>query len=134
MGLLREEGQWYLDTDASDVRTWAVFYVSKSLEGSKQRYCSARKELLAVVRALKHFRCYLYGQKINVRTNNSAVSCLHRSKDPVGQPAQWIEVIDTYDIPFQHQPGQKNTEMRMGSRACHSANVEENARRCRPHL
>ena len=74
----------------------------------EQRYCTARKELLAVVRALKHFKCYLYGQKITVRTDNSAVSWLHRSKDPVGQPARWIEVIDTYDITFQHRPGRKH--------------------------
>ena len=72
------------------------------------RYCKARKELLAVVRALKHFKCYLYGQKITVRTDNSAVSWLHRSKDPVGQPARWIKVIDTYDITFQHRPGRKH--------------------------
>ena len=116
----REEGLWYLDTDASDVGTGAVLsqiedeeehviaYVSKSLEGSEQRYCTARKELLAVVRALKHFKCYLYGQKITVRTNNSAVSWLYRSKDPVGQPARWIEVIDTYDITFQHRQGRKH--------------------------
>ena len=112
LGFPREDGLWYLDTDASDVGTGAVLsqvqdeeerviaYVSKSLEGSEQRYCTARKELLAVVRALKHFKCYLYGQKITVRTDNSAVSWLHRSKDPVGQPARWIEVIDTYDITF----------------------------------
>ena len=85
-----------------------IAYVSKSLEGSEQRYCTARKELLAVVRALKHFKCYLYGQKITVRTDNSAVSWLHRSKDPVGQPARWIEVIDTYGITFQHRPGRKH--------------------------
>ena len=117
LGFPREDGLWYLDTDASDIGTGAVLsqvqdeeerviaYVSKSLEGSEQRYCTARKELLAVVRALKHFKCYLYGQKITVRTDNSAVSWLHRSKDPVGQPARWIEVIDTYDITFQHRPG-----------------------------
>ena len=40
--------------------------------------------------------------------DNSAVSWLHRSKDPVGQPARWIEVIDTYDITFQHRPGRKH--------------------------
>ena len=120
LGFPREDGLWYLDTDASDVGTGAVLsqvqdeeerviaYVSKSLEGSEQRYCTARKELLAVVRALKHFKCYLYGQKITVRTDNSAVSWLHRSKDPVGQPARWIEVIDTYDITFQHRPGRKH--------------------------
>ena len=120
LGFPREDGLCYLDTDASDVGTGAVLsqvqdeeerviaYVSKSLEGSEQRYCMARKELLAVVRALKHFKCYLYGQKITVRTDNSAVSWLHRSKDPVGQPARWIEVIDTYDITFQHRPGRKH--------------------------
>ena len=120
LGFPREDGLWYLDTDASDVGTGAVLsqvqdeeerviaYVSTSLEGSEQRYCTARKELLAVVRALKHFKCYLYGQKITVRTDNSAVSWLHRSKDPVGQPARWIEVIDTYDITFQHRPGRKH--------------------------
>ena len=56
-----------------------------------------------MVRALKHFKCYLYGQKITVRTDNSAMSWLHRSKDLVGQPARWIEVIDTYDITFQYR-------------------------------
>ena len=120
LGFPREEGLWYLDTDASDVGTRAVLsqmqngeerviaYVSKSLEGSEQRYCTARKELLAVVQALKYFKCYLYVQKITVRTDNSAVSWLHRRKDPVGQPARWIEVIDTYDITFQHRPGRKH--------------------------
>ena len=118
LGFSREDGPWYLDTDASNVGTGAVLsqvqdeeerviaYVSKSLEGSEQRYCTARKELLAVVRALKHFKCYLHGQKITVRKDNSAVSWL--SKDPVGQPARWIEVIDTYDITFQHRPGRKH--------------------------
>ena len=108
LGFPREEGLWYLDTDASNVGTGAVLsqiqdgeerviaYISKSLEGREQRYCTARKELLAVVRALKHFKCYLYRQKITVRTDNRAVSWLHRSKDPVGQPARWIEVIDTF--------------------------------------
>ena len=117
LGFPREDGLWYLDTEASDVGTGEVLsqvqdeeerviaYVSKSLEGSEQRYCTARKELLAVVRALKHFKCYLYGQKITVRTDNSAMSWLHRSKDPVGQPARWI---DTYDITFQHRPGRKH--------------------------
>ena len=120
LGFPHEEGLWYLNTYASDVGTGAVLsqiqdgedrviaYVSKSIEGSEQRYCTARKELLAVVRAFKHFKCYLYGQKITVRTDYSALSWLHRSKDLVGQPARWTEVIVTYDITFQHRPGRKH--------------------------
>ena len=95
-------------SQVQDEEERVIAYVSKSLEGSEQRYCTARKELLAVVRALKHFKCYLHGQKITVRKDNNAVSWLHRSKDPVGQPARWIEVIDTYDITFQHRPGRKH--------------------------
>ena len=55
LGIPREDGLWYLDTDASDVGTGAVLsqvqdeeerviaYVSKLLEGSEQRYCTASK-------------------------------------------------------------------------------------------
>ena len=55
LGFSREEGLWYLNTDASNVGTGAVLsqiqdgekrviaYVSKLLEGSEQRYCKARK-------------------------------------------------------------------------------------------
>ena len=68
LGFPRDEGLWYLDNDASDVGTGAVLSqiqgreelviacVSKFVEGSEQRYCTAHKELLAVVRALKHFK------------------------------------------------------------------------------
>ena len=111
-----------------DSEEQVVAQVSKSLEGSEQRYCTARKELLAAVRALKHFKCYLNGQKITVRTDNSAVSWLHQSKDPMGQPARWIEVIDMYNITFQHRPG-RNAGMRTRSRACRATNVEGSARR-----
>ena len=86
-------------SQVQDEEERVIAYVSKSLEGSEQRYCTARKELLTVVRALKHFKCYLYGQKITVRTDSSAVRWLHR---------RWIEVIDTYDITFQHRRGRKH--------------------------
>ena len=38
------------------------------------------------------------------------MECCLESKGtyPVGQPARWIEVIDTYDISFQHRPGWKH--------------------------
>ena len=126
LGFPREEGQWYLDTDTSDVGTAAVLsqiqggeervigYLSKSLEGSKQCYCMARKKLLTVVRALKNFKCCLYGQKITVGTDNSDVSWLHRSKDPLGQPDRWIDVFDTYDITV---PGDQSSDEKRRLRA-----------------
>jgi len=70
--------QFILDTDASDVGVGAVLsqvqdeherviaYMSKTMNVHERSYCVTRKELLAVVTALKHFHSYLYGQKILV--------------------------------------------------------------------
>ena len=67
--------EYILDTDASDVGVGAVLsqvqqgqerviaYYSKTLTPAEQNYCVIRRELLAVVKAVKHFRPYLYGQK-----------------------------------------------------------------------
>ena len=61
LGFPREEGQWYLGMDTSEVGTGAVLsqmqnsqepeiaYASKSPEDCERRYCSAGKELLAVI-------------------------------------------------------------------------------------
>ena len=80
--------------------------------GSEQLYYGVRKEFLAVIWVLKHFKCHLYGQKIIVRMNNSTVRWVHQSKDSVGQLAHCIEVIDTYDIIFHHRPGPKERKGR----------------------
>ena len=65
-----------LDTDASDQGIGAVLsqvqsdgqervvaYASRLLSKSERRYCVTRKELLAVIVFLCHFRQYLLGRK-----------------------------------------------------------------------
>jgi len=66
--------EYILDTDASDHNVGAVLsqvqggsevvvaYYSKTLAPAEKNYCTTRKELLAVVRVVKHFRPYLYGR------------------------------------------------------------------------
>ena len=66
--------QYILDTDASAFGLGAVLsqiqngkervigYFSKTMCSEECNYCVTRKELLAVVTAVKHFRPYLYGQ------------------------------------------------------------------------
>jgi transposase InsO family protein len=106
-----------LDTDCSKFASGAVLgqvqngkerviaYMSKTLTPSEIKYCVTRKELLAVVTALKHFHHYLYGQEVLLRTDNAAVSWLRRLKDPCGQMARWLQYIDTYNLKITHRPG-----------------------------
>lgn len=110
-----------LDTVASDRATGAVLsqthadeehviaYMSKAMNKHEQSYCVTRKELLAVVNALKHFNSYLYGQAVLLRTDNSAVSWVRNLKNPMGQMARWLQEIENYDITVTHRPGSKHT-------------------------
>ena len=69
------------------------------------QYCTTRKELLAVVTALKHFHHYLLGQKVKLRTDNSAVSWIRTLKNLTGR---WLQYIETYDISVTRRPGRSH--------------------------
>jgi hypothetical protein len=97
--------QFIVDSDASDKAVGAVLsqvqegtekviaYMSKALNQHEQIYCVTRKELLAVMCALRNFHSYLYGQEVLLRTNNAAVSWMKSLKMPNGQVARWLQEI-----------------------------------------
>jgi len=71
-----------LDTDASnhnvgavlfqvqDGRKVVVAYYSKALSAPEKNYFTTGKELLAVVKAVKHFRPYPYGRTCRLQTDH----------------------------------------------------------------
>lgn len=77
-----------LDTDASDSGLHAVVsqlqddqekvicYYSQSLSKPERQYCVTRKELLAVVKAVKQFHHFLFGRHFIVRSDHSALRWL----------------------------------------------------------
>ena len=85
-----------------------IAYASKALSKSERRYCVTRKELLAVVVFIKHFRHFLYGRKFLIRTDHSSLRWLIRFKDPEGQLARWLEVISLYELEIQHRAGKQH--------------------------
>ena len=118
-----DDGQYILDTDASDVSIGAVLsqiqdsqeqviaYASRTLSGPELNYSATRRELLAVVTYMKHFRMYLLGpREFVVRTDHSALQWLRRMPDPVGQNARWLEAMEEY-LPFtvEHRAGLKHS-------------------------
>lgn len=131
-----------LDTDASDKAVGAVLsqeqdskerviaYMSNTMNKHEQSYCITRKELLAVVTALKKFHCYLYGQEITLRTDNAAVSWMKNLKNPTGQTARWLQVLGTYNLNVVHRPGRVHGNADALSRApCKSCSNQENLNR-----
>jgi len=93
----RDEGEYVLDTDASDFALGAVLhqrqdgqlkvigFASRSLTAPERRYCITRRELLGVVYGLHKFRQHLLGRCIVVRTDHAALTHLMRTPEPIGQ-------------------------------------------------
>ena len=109
-----------LDTDASQMGTGAVLsqvqdgverviaYYSKMYSPEESNYCVTRKELLAIVKALKHFRPQLYGRKFDIRTDHASLVWLLKTPQPTGQLARWLEILSEFDFVLMHRPGRKH--------------------------
>lgn len=111
------ENAFVLDTNASNTGIRAVLsqtrggekviaYLGHSLTKAEGRYCVTRKELQALVTAVRHFHYYMYGQHFKVRSDHGALRWLMNFKNPEGQTARWIEILGIYDLEVEHHQGQ----------------------------
>ena len=103
--------------DASDVAVGAVLsqiidgverpiaFYSRVMNSAQRNYCPTRRELLAVVAALQHFRHYLLGSHIILRTDHHSLKWLKTFKRPEGILARWIETLAEFDYVIEHRPG-----------------------------
>jgi len=114
------DGQFILDTDASDIGLGAVLsqiqdgdekviaYASRTLQKPEKNYETTRKELLAVKFGLQQFRQYLLGRPIIIRVDHAALSWLRRTAEPLPQLARWLTLFEQYDYTVVHRPGTKH--------------------------
>jgi hypothetical protein len=54
--------------------TSIISTASRVLTPAERKYTTCERELLAIVYALQKFRIYIYGYKVNLNTNNQALS------------------------------------------------------------
>lgn len=115
------DAQFILDTDASDTtigaelsqiiegKEFVISYASRVLTPAQRRYCTTRKELLAIIVFTRQFRSYLLGRQFTVRTDHSSLTWLLRFKMIEGQLARWLEELSQYDLIIQHRAGNKHS-------------------------
>lgn len=115
------EGQYILDCDASATAIGAVLsqvqpdgsvrpisFASNVLLKEQRNYCITRRELLSVVKFTRHFRHYLLGRDVLVRTDHSSLAWLMNFCLIEGQLARWLEELSRFNITFRHRKGQKH--------------------------
>ena len=100
--------EFILDTDASgygiggvlsqlrDGHERVIAYASRSLRTTQRNYCTTKRELLAVVAMIHHFRHYLWGKRFLLRTDHASLRWLLNFRDAEGMVARWAARIASH--------------------------------------
>jgi hypothetical protein len=107
-----------IESDASIVGIGAVLlqdgkplaYESRKLIPAERNYTTTEQELLAVVHALKTWRCYLEGAKhpFVVRTDHNPLTFLPTQPELSRRQARWSEYLQRFHFTWEYKPGKVN--------------------------
>ena len=113
-----------LETDASIMGLGAVLsqrqtdglphpvaFASRALAPAERNYGITDLETLAVVWALSHFHYYLYGHRVQVITDHTAVKAILDSPNPSGRHARWWTRVfgqGIKEVSIIHRAGRDN--------------------------
>jgi hypothetical protein len=113
-------------TDVSDVGIGAVLeqegrpvtFVSRKLSAAERNYTTTERELLAVVHALRTWRCYVEGgQRFMVKTDHNPNTYFATKAMLSRREARWSEYLQWFDFARQYKPGVENAVADALSRA-----------------
>jgi len=126
-----------LTTDASNVAIGAVLsqgtvgndrpiaYASRTLSESETHYATIKKELLAIVWAVKYFRPYLFGNKFLLVTDHKPLVWLKNLKEPNSMLVRWKLQLLEYDCEVIYKKGSQNVVADALSRIVVELNTNE---------
>jgi hypothetical protein len=115
--------------------------VSKVLKSEQQRYCTTKRELLAVTWSLKTFRHYLQGCEVCLRTDHVSVKYWKTMETRMPDNIQrWLQHMSTFNLIVEYRPEKQHRnadglsrppEINIcGRRGCICAAALANIRRC----
>ncbi|CAF4083166.1 unnamed protein product [Adineta steineri] len=97
-------------TQEYDDRKFVIAYASRTQTAAERNYFPTEKEALAIFWATKHFRPYLEGSTIYIRSDCRALQWLIDTKDLSGRLARWAISLSAFNIvDIKYKPGKTNT-------------------------
>ena len=91
-----------------DIKPYAIYYASRTLDGAQVNYATMEKEFLAVVFALEKFRPYLINSKVIVFTDHATLKHLIKKSDSKPQLIWWTFLLQEFDLEIKDKAGLVN--------------------------
>ena len=74
-----------------------IAYYSKVFNPAEQRYCARRREMLAIVKAMKYFEVYLRGPRFTVRTDHASLQYIKTLSTMSDLMYRWVLDLEEFD-------------------------------------
>lgn len=97
-----------------------IAYASRAFTKGEINKSTILKELSAIHWAIKHFRCYLYGQKFLVKSDHRPLVYLFSMKDPSSKLTRMRLDLEEFDFDIEYIKGKDN----VGADALSRINIE----------
>lgn len=98
-------------SQVADGESRIIAFASRSIRGAEERYSVIEREALAVFWAIHHFKFYLWGLPIVVRTDHRPLCQVFtcREIDNLSPRIKcWIEGLSEFNFVTEYVPGSKN--------------------------
>lgn len=99
-----------LSQSDSSGREYAISFWSQRFSQAEKKYSVTEKETLAAVRAVEHWKLFLWGHRFTLRTDHSALKSILSSKSTGragARVSRWQARLMVYSYDIQHVPGKK---------------------------
>ncbi|KAF8044945.1 hypothetical protein N665_5962s0001 [Sinapis alba] len=85
-----------------------IAYASRQLKKHEGNYPTHDLEMAAVVYALKIWRSYLYGAKVQFLTDHKSLKYIFTQPELNLRQRRWMEFVADYDLEIAYHPGRAN--------------------------
>lgn len=99
-----------LSQDQPDGTRRPIAYFSRKLNVGERNYPPHKQELLAVVEAVDHWRCYLEGNAhpILIYTDHRSLEYINTQPHLTAHQSRWVEKLSEFEFHVKHVPGKTN--------------------------
>lgn len=85
-----------------------IAFTSRKLTDAETRYSVSEQEIASVLFSITTFRCYIFGTKFLVYSDNKALQYLFQVKSPSSRLMRWKIALAGYDFQIMHIKGKSN--------------------------
>ena len=85
-----------------------VAFESKKLSATERAYPTQERELLAILHALRTWRCFINGRPYTVFSDHHPLKYFCTKSKPMPRLTRWIAELELYDPDIQYKPGKDN--------------------------